>query len=187
MQPTITDYTLDLETMGTNGTSAILSIGACAFNRNAEMFNPNETAAFYVNVDLDNCLKHGLTLDAPTIHWWMKQNKKARSAFESPPPVGLKHAIKQYSDWVKDIGGRNIPCWTHATFDAPILGNACRAIQRNLNQITAYKMQRDIRTLNDLKGYYEVDRKGEHHNALDDAVFQAEYIWGLLNGKGTKD
>lgn len=176
-----TDYSLDLETLDTHSTSVILSIGACAFNRFAESFNERETSKFYANISIDDCIKHGLTVSAATIEWWFKQSKEAQEALFIPPIYNLKTAIIHLAKWVNIIGGREIPCWTHATFDAPVLGNACRAAGFNLHQITSYKCQRDIRTLNDLKGYYKVERKGEHHNALDDAVFQAEYIWGLLN------
>ena len=178
------DYTLDLETYGTNATSVIVSIGAAAFNRDWPIFNHPEVSTFYINVDAQDCLNHGLTLDANTLEWWMKQSDAARLSLFEPRPRLLKTAIDELSAWVKSIGGNQIPCWTHATFDAPILGNAIRAVGRNMHNITSYKMQRDIRTLNDLKGYYEVERKGEHHNAVDDAIFQAEYIWGLLNNKG---
>lgn len=181
------DYTLDLETFGTTATSVIVSIGACAFQRSWEVFDADLTAAFYVNVDAQDCLNHGLTIDASTLEWWMKQSNAARLALYEPRPLPLKRAIDELSAWVAAIGGREVPCWTHATFDAPIVGNACKAVGRNLHNITSYKKQRDIRTLNDLGGYYEVDRKGEHHNAVDDAVFQAEYIWGLLNNKGVRE
>jgi hypothetical protein len=181
-----TDYTLDLETFGTTATSVIVAIGCAAFRRDWLHFDATACQKFYINVNAQDCLNLGLTIDGSTLEWWMKQSDEARLALFDPRPVPLKTAIEKLTDWVSVIGGREIPCWTHATFDAPIVGNACKAIGRNLHNITSYKMQRDIRTLNDLAGYYEVERAGTHHNAVDDAVFQAEYIWALLNGKGVR-
>jgi len=170
--------------MGTTSTSVIASIGAVAFDRNWESFDKDSCAAFYVNVDIQDCLNRGLTVDGNTLQWWMCQSEEARLALFTPKPVTLHTGLDKLAKWVKDIGGRNIPCWTHATFDAPILGYAATKCGKNLHNITSFKCQRDIRTLNELKRFYKVERKGVHHNALGDALFQAEYIWGLLNNKG---
>lgn len=180
MITTLTDYTLDLETMGTNPTSAIIAMGAIAFNRKAPKFNAENCAAFYVNINLQDCLDHGLTVDGNTIMWWLKQNDPARSALINKQ-IKLQNALEKLNLWVRS-SVKNGPCWTHATFDAPIISNAY--MQLKMQQPTPYKQQRDIRTLNDLQGFYKVKRIGTHHNALDDALFQAEYIWGLLNYKG---
>lgn len=179
------DYTLDLETMGVNANCAIISIGAAAFNRKTEDFRVEDVSKFYVNVDLEDSIKHGLNVDASTIKWWMQQDKEAQSAFFVDPILKLRAALEKLSDWVDFIGGQDIPCWTHATFDAPILGNAYRTL--HMRMPTHFRKQRDIRTLQDLMGYYKLERKGQHHNALDDAVFQAECIWGMLNGKGVRE
>jgi hypothetical protein len=83
---TYTDYTLDLETMGsTRQTAAIVSIGAVAFNVEGDMSEP-----FYVNVDLEDAMRHGLTVDADTIKWWMRQQLLAREAiFIAPKPLSV--------------------------------------------------------------------------------------------------
>jgi DNA polymerase III epsilon subunit-like protein len=181
---TYTDYTVDLETMGTNATSAVVSIGAVAFNRNAPEFDPERTIGFYRNIELQSCLDLGLTIDGSTVMWWLEQSQDARISLLKPTPLDVQAAFIDYKHWVRDGLGSDIPCWTHATFDAPIIGNVFRTIQHP--QPTHYRKQRDIRTLNDLNGYFKVTREGVHHNALADALFQAEYIWALLNGKGVR-
>lgn len=175
-----TDYTLDLETMGvTRQTAAIVSIGAVAFNVDGDMSEP-----FCVNVDLEDAMRHGLTVDADTIKWWMRQQLLAREAiFIDPKP--LRVALNLLSDWVKKTC-KDAPCWTHATFDAPVLSNAFAAIGEK--QPTHFRKQRDIRTLTDFylkvvsKDLPVVGREGVHHNAADDAVFQAKYISKMLRG-----
>ena len=178
----VTDYTFDLETMGTNANAAILSIGAAAFDRNSAEFDLERT--FYINIYLNSSLEAGLSVDASTIYWWLEQSTEARSSLLQQPIATLEEALLSFSDWVKMMGGSGIPAWSHATFDAPILGNAYR--QLNMKLPTSYRAQRDIRTLVDLMGVYEIEARGTHHNALDDSIYQAEYIWGLLNGKGKR-
>lgn len=173
-----TDYTLDLETMGSERqTGAIVSMGAVAFNVEGDMSEP-----FYVNISLKDSLANGLTVDAATIKWWMEQEDAARQAiFVDPKP--LKTALSLFRDWVY-LTCKSAPCWTHATFDAPVLANAYATIGEK--QPTHFRKQRDIRTLVD---FYRkivstellyVDRVGTHHNAADDAVFQAKYISQML-------
>lgn len=175
-----TDYTLDLETMGVRPTSCIMSIGAAAFNRHEPDFRYEDLSVFRCNVDLQDCMDKGLTIDASTLYWWLTQDNDARSKLDDKEfNLPLEDALHKLSMWILHIGGDELKCWTHATFDAPILANAFHVV--NLPLPTHFRMQRDIRTLEDLKGRYEIERQGTHHSAVDDAKFQAHYIWGSLN------
>lgn len=169
-------YTLDLETMGVRPTSAIVAIGAAAFDYEKRIIE----STFYVTIDLQSCLDKGLTVDASTIYWWLQQEEAARQALVAPQS-DLMQALCHLSRWVKDTMHKDAVCWTHATFDAPILNNAFAAI--NLIQPTHFRKQRDIRTLVDLTDNLTVEhteRRGVAHNALDDARYQAEYIGNML-------
>jgi hypothetical protein len=160
-------------------TAAIVSMGAVAFNVEGDMSEP-----FYVNVSLKDSLANGLTVDAVTIKWWMEQEDAARRDI-FVEPVSLRQALGQFRAWVLGTC-QKASCWTHATFDAPVLANAYATIGEK--QPTHFRRQRDIRTLTDLylllvsDTLPEVGRVGTHHNAADDAVFQAKYISRMLTG-----
>jgi DNA polymerase III epsilon subunit-like protein len=64
---------VDIETMGNESYSSIVSIGALEFD-----LETGETGReFYVNVDLQSCIDVGLILNASTVMWWMSQDKKS--------------------------------------------------------------------------------------------------------------
>lgn len=169
-------YTLDLETMGNGPTSAIIAIGAVAFDPYDE--GVATVSQFYRSVTLDSSLKAGLTVDASTIQWWMEQEQSARLA-PFVAPVDLTRALDDLNAWVYEVC-RHAVCWTHATFDAPILSYACRAV--GVPMPTHFRKQRDIRTLSHFHlrlgdgGLPEITREGTHHDALADAMYQSRYI-----------
>lgn len=166
-------FTTDLETMGVSPTSAIMSIGAVAFGG-------EQDHTFYVRVDLQSCLDHGLTVDGDTIYWWLDQSDAARRTLLINQ-LPLPEALAQYRYWVHKHTSRSAVCWTHATFDAPILSNAFRAC--GTSDPVHYRQHRDIRTLVDLTqdlGVSEAVHVGVPHHAQHDAERQATYISRML-------
>lgn len=65
---------VDLETMSTKPTAAIVSIGAVRLN---EDFTLAENAYFYERVSLESSMLQGLDVDAGTIRFWMSQEDEA--------------------------------------------------------------------------------------------------------------
>jgi exodeoxyribonuclease VIII len=165
---------LDLETLGNNSQSPILSIGAVAFD---PMGNQpvEKLPSFYCNVQLQSCFDAGLKPDASTVLWWFQQSEEARLAVTEPPVESLVNALCSFSAFFFE---RKF-LWSHATFDVPILANAYRAIGVDLPW--HYRAARDIRTLQELAeklGYRRVDRPAGtevEHNALADARNQVYY------------
>jgi hypothetical protein len=148
-----------------------MSIGAVSFET-----GHTKTEEFFTNVSLEDCFRHGLTVDASTIYWWLKQPDAARLAM-CVDPVPLPEALIELNDFVKAQEPESL--WTHATFDIPILSNAYRRV--GLVPTWHYAVAKDIRTLEELKSPVQLERKGIHHSAIDDARFQADYIRQLLN------
>lgn len=155
------DIMIDIETLGTRSTSAIIQIGACYFDRKTGEIG-NE---FCMNVE--QC--SGFTTDKETMDWWEKQSKEARESVFSNPQE-LEGVLHRLQDFLKK--GKYL--WSHATFDVPIIMNAMNVY--SLKMPIHYRSMRDIRTLMDLAGHKsEIERTGIHHNALDDAKYQAQY------------
>lgn len=160
------DVMLDLETLGTRHSALILQIGACRFDRMTGEIG--ET--FLRNVKAGD-LHDKFTTDYETIQWWMGQSQDARLSLAADRTDPLKEAL---IDLASFLWGDDVLIWSHATFDMPILQNAFEVA--GVRWPIPFRNARDLRTLVDLAKYTaRLERGGTHHNALDDAKFQAAY------------
>lgn len=162
---------IDLETLGTKPGCALVSIGACVF----DMGGIHDK--FYRAVDITKKIGSGLALDAGTVSWWMTQSPEARAVFTDQNRVSPYDAVNDFRSWWVDMELKHLSdaqyIWCHgASFDAPIL----EAVYSSIGQQAPFKFYniRDTRTLFALAEVYPDRNKGTHHNALDDAVSQAE-------------
>lgn len=160
---------VDIETWGTRPGSVIVSIGACRFDTPAHLSDQ-----FSVVIDAHNSMLHGLTVDAATLYWWLKQSDAARAAV-CEEGYDLYGALHSFSEWLKPAG-EEVEVWAKGSdFDLPMLTaafDACRMVVP-----WKYSNARDLRTLLSLlpdRGPRTVQRPGIPHRALDDAVHQAK-------------
>jgi len=165
---------LDLETLGTKPGCAIVSIGACVF----DVDGVHDKFYRAINVTKKFGLQP-LALDPGTVSWWMGQSPEARAVFSDPERVSTYDAILDFKNWWITQAPLNLHVaeflWCHgATFDAPIL----EAVYNAIDDVPPFKFYnvRDTRTLYALADVYPDRAKGTHHNALDDAVGQAEAV-----------
>lgn len=156
---------IDTETLGTKPGAAILSIGAV-------MFGPSGLGAqFYSPIDLTSCVDVGLTIDPATVAWWMRQSDDARAAAFSTDAAPLTDVLLDLAIWFAEQKAERP--WCHgATFDIPLLDAAYEACK--LAPAWKFWNVRDTRTLYDLAGVKVNRSTGTHHNALHDAINQAE-------------
>jgi exodeoxyribonuclease VIII len=157
------DVMLDLETLGNSSRAAIASIGLC-------VFGAGEKTGYYAQVDLADAMKHG-EADASTLTWWLQQSDEARAGLTVGDRLPLSFALTELVRWYPKGLTR---LWCHATFDAPIIDHAFA--RTGVTRPWPYRSVRDLRTLYDIAEQLNVaipDRKGVHHHALDDAIFQA--------------
>lgn len=165
------DVMVDLETMGVGNDAAIVSIGAVQFDPETGELG----SEFYEVVDLSSCLEAGLTMDGSTIMWWMGQSDSARKAF-STPTGSLAEILTRLSEWLPNrpkIWGNG------ATFDNIILRSAYKALSMDVPW--RYYDERCFRTLKKEVPVASVPFKGVHHNALDDARYQAQCAIEIFN------
>ena len=164
---------LDLETMGNNSNSAMIAIGAVAFDDN------KVTSKFYAEINLQSAIDCGGLVDASTIVWWLKQSDDARRAFEnndSAPHITV--ALGEFAKWYKEIEGGEV--WGNGTmFDNTILGNA----YKNCDLETPWKFWNDkcYRTVKGMHEDIKLERIGVYHNAVDDAESQALHLIKILS------
>ena len=165
------DLMIDLETTGTKPGCAILSIGAATFDLEYK---------FYANIIHASFIEQGLKDDPSTIAWWDKQNAAARNeAFSGTTP--LVRALGQFADFLRMLGpAKTTFVWGNgADFDLPILEAAYTAV--GMKKPWEPWNGRCYRTLKNL--YFDTkaqDANPTKHNALTDAVYQAQHARLIL-------
>lgn len=162
---------LDLETMGNGSNAAIVAIGAVKFNPDTHEIIDH----MYSTVDLQSSVDAGLDMDASTVLWWMQQSQDARQELyiDNRPPLGtaLNHFCK--------FAGENPIIWGNGSdFDNAILANAYRKL--GMQPPWKFWNNRCYRTIKNMSSV-KLQRTGTHHNALDDAIYQANHLMAILN------
>ena len=177
---------LDLETMGTKPTAAIVAIGAVLFNPETGELG----SRFYDVIDLSSVMRHkDTTVDAETIKWWLKQSSEARSEIITGD-VHILNALSGLSKFINEESNpRSLKVWGNgSSFDNVILRSAYE--RYDLTAPWMFYNDRDVRTIVDIGRSFDFDPKvnmpfdGVQHNALADAIHQAKYvsvIWQRIN------
>lgn len=164
------DVMVDLETMGTGADAPIIAIGAVSFNADGIQDR------YYRNVDLASCMKIGMCPDPDTIMWWLGQEQSARIALmdDKMPIAAALHEFTQWLD-MNNVAGM----WGNgAAFDNVILSTAYRMCK--IEQPWKFWNDRCYRTMKNMYPLIPFERKGTHHNALDDAESQALHLIEIL-------
>jgi len=165
------DVMLDLETWGTKANAVVISIGACIFDPNSDEILDR----FYVAIDADSCVSSGLTMDVSTLLWWMAPDRDApRQKWLAQEKVDIYTALEGFAQWCPDgcVWGNG------ASFDNAILSSAYTALQ--ITQPWKFWNDRCYRTLKGLAPAVKLEREGTHHDALDDAVYQAKHMQAVV-------
>jgi len=171
------DVMLDLETLGTAPGSVITQIGAVYFDRHTGELGKE----FTVNINIGDCMKHGLVVDAGSLEFWLEQPRENASFLkEAVPLTKALQMLREFYD------GEAI-AWAHATFDFPMLHMAYRAVEQGM--FMPYRNMRDIRTLVDLSKRPYKKGKGDpkNHNGLDDCKYQVQYCVECFQMLGEKE
>lgn len=183
------DIMIDLETLGTKADSHVISIGACAFDIEYERI----TNVFYGVLDYADQQKLGRTIDFQTVKWWLSQSDEAKKVFDSKPSVSegvfgsalstfevrySSSVLLQFIEWVESIEDRTV--WGNgSTFDISIMENLLHAFDTRVPW--RYTKVNDLRTFVRFLGKgKKVEKLGITHNALDDAISQAQYVINAL-------
>jgi len=163
------NITFDLETLGNTNNAPIVQIAAVMFNGEGDILSK-----FSRRIDLKSLEQYNFKMDYRTLSWWFNQSSEAiGSVFgEDWERVSLSQALHDFTKWLGKPS--EYVYWSHATFDPPILNN--NFIQVKKENPIPFRLHRDIRTITHFTGKIEIERKGIAHDALDDCIYQAEYI-----------
>jgi hypothetical protein len=169
------DVMVDLETLGDTPGSAILSIGAVAFDPETGEIDDG----FYTVINVNSCVVAGLTFTQGTLDWWKKQSPEARgvlkAAYADTAP-SLHTALIALNAYLARFGGlRNCKVWGNgASFDNSMLTLAYKGAGAPLGW--QFWNDRGYRTLKNEWPQVPLGvRVGVFHNALDDAKTQAAH------------
>lgn len=169
-------FMVDLETLGNGSNAMIVAIGACSF------LAPKEGPTFYQVID--PVLSDG-DIDASTVKWWLEQSDEARKALLVHDSVSLKRALDNLNVFLAAslVPSDRLCIWGNgATFDNVILANAYR--RNGIATPWRFWNDRCYRTLKNLHPDIPLPKRtGTHHNALDDAITQAEHARRILEVK----
>lgn len=162
---------LDLETLGTAPGSAILQIGAVAFNSFGDC-----KAEFDKKILPESCFLSGLTSDDSTKDWWDRQSEELKREVFS----GTEHihdVLTEFYFWLDSLGG-SVYLWGNgAAFDPVLL----EAAYEKLNMKLPWKF-RNVRCYRTVTALFPLPPEvlppinTNSHNALADAMYQAEVL-----------
>ncbi len=167
---------IDLETLSSNSNAAVIQIGAAAFG--LAHIGPTYKAT----IDVADAMKYG-EVSPSTLKWWMGQADAARaSAMDGDQ--SLAQALQGLNGFINSLSGEH-EFWAHATFDFPVIMSAYNAV--GIKAAIPYKKTRDLRTLESFYGQFITwePREGIHHDALDDALYQARHAQLMLREADT--
>lgn len=166
---------IDLETLSTDTSAAILSIGACIFDPATRVIEPCE---FYEELGLSAALSQaGRSADSDTLLWWMNRGPEAKKVL-SAEPRHLSPVLDMLSKYVLRSSPEAV--WSNGSnFDIAILEHAFS--QAGIRVPWHFRDIRDVRTIVSLGRAIGADKNdiefvGTPHHALHDARYQADYV-----------
>lgn len=164
---------LDLETFSTKSNALILSIGAVKFDEKTIDDN-----GFYAVLDRHTQISKGRDVSASTLDWWFKQSPEAREVLVAPQKR-VTEALEEFAEFCGD----NPIIWGNGSdFDNVVLGSLYDEF--GLPRPWGYSASRCFRTIKNLLKVKELPgRQGTYHNALHDALYQAQCLQVYLKGK----
>jgi hypothetical protein len=171
------DVMIDLETLHTSPSAAILTIGIVKFDpkhlSSADQLRAN---ALLIKLDVDEQFALGRAYSEDTVAWWGNQPQEIQDAAFSGDRTPLAEGIDKFHKlvWNSDR------YWSQGSFDYVILEDLYRTMQRT--PPWAYWQCRDSRTMFDfIDG--KLDRTG-HHDAMEDSIQQALAVQRALKKIG---
>jgi len=161
---------IDLETLGTTAACPVISIGAVFFDQTGIKHK------YYEILDVEQQIDQGRQVDGATIKWWMSQANAAKTVFNENARDS-KLILEKFVDFINMYSNKKAvkPWGNGSNFDITILDDLFSFY--GMDTPWEFWNIRDLRTF---KEYVfdggNVKRLGTHHNALDDAIYQAEIV-----------
>lgn len=175
---------IDIETLDTEVSAAIVSIAAITFNPRGESIEHEET--FRTTIDQRSNRVHGRTVSDATVAWWEAQSPEARNATFKGPHDELSSALRKFTKWINCLRPGCTRVWAKdPDFDVNILRHACEGL--DIRWPFKFWENRSCRTAIEL-AYPEGDfpyiiMDGPAHDAFADAkkqVLEVQHVYHVL-------
>jgi hypothetical protein len=177
------DIMVDIETLGTEPDSAIISIAAVSFDLRTGAIGEK----FLVNIDVKSNVEAGRKVNPDTLAWWIDNFGDVFAKWCNEDKVPLSVALIDFAGWLHEQVGdlKSYQIWGNSNrFDLGILADAY-----NHNNPWHFRGERDVRTLEMFDEYStksfikeEFKNKGEDlHNPLTDCLIQIAYCSKIYN------
>lgn len=115
---------VDIETLDTKKTAAIVQIAARTFNPRGNVSEEDEE--WSCTIDRDSNEFHGRSISQTTLDWWAMQSPGARQAVFDGPHQELSDALKNFTRWCNMLSPTCTRVWAKdPDFDIVILQDAC--------------------------------------------------------------
>lgn len=165
---------VDLETLGVGPRAPIASIGAVKMDFESGTLGDK----FYRSIDITGYQNDpNFEIDYTTLKWWLAQGPSVIQSTFLGETVSLIRALADFSEFVSND---RYEIWGNGSdFDNVILAYAYEAA--GYKAPWSFSRNRCYRTMKNLGvGAAKPERMGDHHNALDDAVFQAQHLINIM-------
>jgi len=188
-------YMFDVETLGVESTTVILSAAAIKFDPNnlSKTYDDYLADAFFVKFDVQDQVKnYKRTIDKSTMEWWANQHDYVRKISFIPSKnddVSAIDGLNLLYDYLGPQDGSNT-FWARGSLDQMSIDSLCKAVGKEL--IAPYNCWRDVRTALDClcettkNGYCQMkipfDKNSNviKHHPVHDCAYD---IMMLLHGK----
>lgn len=159
-------FMVDLETMGLQPESVVVSVGMVRFNANGIV------SEFYERLDMQEQVEAGRTIDPSTVQWWARQSASVREELASLSRSPVEDALIRLRQFSHTGDNKTGPLWGYgAAFDNVVLRSLYRTF--NVGYAWSYRQDMCFRTVANMAGFEFGEFNGLEHHALDDARNQA--------------
>lgn len=154
-------FLFDVETLGVESTSVVLSAAITFFDFNDKIENPtagNLLSEYNRYVMTSKVVKfntleqsqNGRVSTEDTLEWWTKQSQMARDAslYVNSNDLSTADGINQLRSYIDAHGGNKQIVWARGSLDQMVIDSLCRTA--NVQPLFMYNMWRDVRTAIDL-------------------------------------
>lgn len=165
--------TIDMETLSTEHNAALLSIGAVIH----DFGTGQQVDTFYANITPESSIAAGLDVSESTKAWWAKQGQAAQDVL-SVDQRPLRDVLVDFTKWLAGHGVQ-YAIGNGPRADNQWLESACKAV--GMQSPIKYWGDLDMRTLTFIGthilglDHWHNTFKGVKHNALHDAINEAEF------------
>ena len=164
---------LDCETLSTDHSAVVLSLGAVKFNA-FTLQSPFED--FYMRLDADDQIEKGRHVSESTMEWWSKQPEDIQE--EALGPQDRRSVVDTLNAFNKFLVGADKIWCQGPHFDITILETLYK--QYGINTNWQYYQVMDSRTIFGVLGDPRDRNRASLHNAVEDCRSQAQGVQQLF-------